>query len=315
MINRRHLRVKVLQALYAYFQSDEENYGETEKRLLRSIEQMYDLYLLLMLTFPELKQIASLRMEDARNKLRPSQEDLNPNRKFVDNRIIELIENHPGLRVESEKRKVNWVGDVNREMFRKMFLTIKDSETYFNFMNNGQSGFDEDKAFMVALFKEEIANSPLLYNFLEEKSIGWLDDIDLMCSMVLKTIKSFTEEGPNSILPLYKDPVDERGFITTLLRKSIINEEVNSKLIESLTDNWELDRIAKMDVILMNMALTELMEFPSIPKKVTMNEYIEISKFYSTPKSNTFINGILDKAADQLIAEGKIKKVGRGLME
>jgi transcription antitermination protein NusB len=315
MINRRHLRVKVLQALYAYFQSDEENYGETEKRLLRSIEQMYDLYLLLMLTFPELKQIASLRMEDARNKLRPSQEDLNPNRKFVDNRIIELIENHPGLRVESEQRKVNWVGDVNREMFRKMFLTIKDSETYFNFMNNGQSGFDEDKAFMVALFKEEIANSPLLYNFLEEKSIGWLDDIDLMCSMVLKTIKSFTEEGPNSILPLYKDPVDERGFITTLLRKSIINEEVNSKLIESLTDNWELDRIAKMDVILMNMALTELMEFPSIPKKVTMNEYIEISKFYSTPKSNTFINGILDKAADQLIAEGKIKKVGRGLME
>jgi transcription antitermination protein NusB len=315
MINRRHLRVKVLQALYAYFQSDEENYRRTENELLGSIEKIYDLYIFLLLTFPELKHISLLRMEDARNKMRPTEEDLHPNRKFVDNKIIEIIENHPELRAESEQRKVNWVGDVNREMFRKMFLAIKDSETFFNFMNNGVTGFEEDKAFMVALFKEEIANSPLLYNFFEEKSIGWLDDIDLMCSMVLKTIKSFTEEGPNSILPLYKDPLDEKQFLTTLLRKSIIHEEENSKLIESLTDNWELDRIAKMDVILMNMAITELQEFPSIPKKVTLNEYIEISKFYSTPKSNTFINGILDKAVDHLQAEGKIKKVGRGLMD
>lgn len=315
MINRRHLRVKVLQALYAYFQSDEENYRRTENELLGSIEKIYDLYIFLLLTFPELKHISLLRMEDARNKLRPTEEDLHPNRKFVDNKIIEIIENHPELRAESEQRKVNWVGDVNREMFRKMFLAIKDSETFFNFMNNGVTGFEEDKAFMVALFKEEIANSPLLYNFFEEKSISWLDDIDLMCSMVLKTIKSFTEEGPNSILPLYKDPLDEKQFLTTLLRKSIIHEEENSKLIESLTDNWELDRIAKMDVILMNMAITELQEFPSIPKKVTLNEYIEISKFYSTPKSNTFINGILDKAVDHLQAEGKIKKVGRGLMD
>jgi transcription antitermination protein NusB len=315
MINRRHLRVKVLQALYAYFQSDEENYRRTENELLGSIEKIYDLYIFLLLTFPELKHISLLRMEDARNKMRPTEEDLHPNRKFVDNKIIEIIENHPELRTESEQRKVNWVGDVNREMFRKMFLAIKDSETFFNFMNNGVTGFEEDKAFMVALFKEEIANSPLLYNFFEEKSIGWLDDIDLMCSMVLKTIKSFTEEGPNSILPLYKDPLDEKQFLTTLLRKSIIHEEENSKLIESLTDNWELDRIAKMDVILMNMAITELQEFPSIPKKVTLNEYIEISKFYSTPKSNTFINGILDKAVDHLQAEGKIKKVGRGLMD
>lgn len=315
MINRRHLRVKVLQALYAYFQSDEENYRRTENELIGSVEKMYDLYLFLLLTFPELKQISLLRMEDALNKLRPTEEDLRPNRKFVDNKIIEIIENHPGLRTESEQRKVNWVGDVNREMFRKMFLAIRDSETFFNYMNNGVRGFEEDKAFMVALFKEEIANSPLIYNFFEDKNIGWLDDIDLMCSMVLKTIKSFSEEGPNAILPLYKDPVDEKQFITVLLRKSIMNEGDNSKLIEELTDNWELDRIAKMDVILMNMALTELMEFPSIPKKVTMNEYIEISKFYSTPKSNTFINGVLDKAVDRLQAEGKIKKVGRGLME
>jgi N utilization substance protein B len=315
MINRRHLRIKVLQALYAYFQSNEENYRKTENELLASVEKMYDLYIFLLLTFGELKHIAEMRSEEAKNKIRPKEEDIHPNRKFMDNKIVAILENHPELRSLSEQRKVNWVGDVNREMFRKMYLAIKDSETFFSFMNNEIDGFEEDKAFAITLFKEEIANSPLLFNFFEEKSISWLDDIDLMCSMVIKTLKSFTEEGPNTILDLYKDPTDEKQFIVTLLRKSIMNDEENSKLIEKLTDNWELERIAKMDVILMNMAITELQEFPNIPKKVTLNEYIEISKFYSTPKSNTFINGILDKAIFQLEKEGKIKKAGRGLMQ
>lgn len=315
MVNRRHLRIKVLQALYAYFQSNEDDYRRTEKELLTSVEKMYDLYVYLLMTFGELKHVALLRSEDAKNKLRPTENDINPNLKFIDNKVIEILENCNDLRSASEQRKTNWVGDVNREMFRKMFLAIKDSETYFSFMNNEVSGFEEDKAFVLALFKEEIANSPILYNFFEEKSIGWLDDIDLMCSMVIKTIKTFTEEGPNQLLDLYKDPIDEKQFIVTLLRKSIMNDDENSKLIEKLTDNWELERIAKMDVILMNMAITELQEFPNIPKKVTLNEYIEISKFYSTPKSNTFINGILDKAISQLEKEGKIKKMGRGLIQ
>jgi transcription antitermination protein NusB len=315
MVNRRHLRIKVLQALYAYFQSNEENYRRTENELLASVEKMYELYLFLLLSFGELKHIALMRSEDAKNKIRPTETDLNPNLKFINNSIISLLENSGELRSISEQKKINWVGDANREMFRKMFLTIKESETYFTYMNNELTGFEEDKAFMIALFKEEIANSPLIYNFFEEKSIHWLDDIDLMCSMVLKTIKSFTEEGPNRLLDLYKDPVDEKQFIVTLLRKSIMNDDENSKLIEKLTDNWELDRIAKMDVILMNMAITELQEFTNIPKKVTLNEYIEISKFYSTPKSNLFINGILDKAISQLEKEGKIKKAGRGLMQ
>jgi len=315
MVNRRHLRIKVLQALYAYFQSNEDDYRRTEKELLTSVEKMYDLYVYLLMTFGELKHVALLRSEDAKNKLRPTENDINPNLKFIDNKVIEILENCAELRSASEQRKTNWVGDVNREMFRKMFIAIKDSETYFSFMNNEVRGFEEDKAFVLALFKEEIANSSILYNFFEEKNIGWIDDIDLMCSMVIKTIKSFSEEGPNQLLDLYKDPVDEKQFIVTLLRKSILNDEENSKLIEKLTDNWELERIAKMDVILMNMAITELQEFPNIPKKVTLNEYIEISKFYSTPKSNTFINGVLDKAISQLEKEGKIKKMGRGLIQ
>jgi N utilization substance protein B len=154
----------------------------------------------------------------------------------------------------------------------------------------------------------------LIYHFFEEKSIQWLDDIDLACAMVLKTIKAFSEEGTNEILPLFKDPEDEKEFVRILLRKTIDNDKENLELIDDLTKNWELDRIAKMDIILMKMAITELQQFNYIPKKVTLNEYIEISKFYSTPKSNAFINGILDKAVDRLEKENKIQKIGRGLM-
>jgi len=181
-------------------------------------------------------------------------------------------------------------------------------------MNNGMNGFESDKAFIIDLFKVEIANFPLLYNFFEEKSIHWLDDIDLACSMVIKTIKAFDEGEAISILPLYKPEDDEQEFIRELLRKTITMDQENEKLIDELTDNWELDRIAKMDILLMKMAITELQVFKSIPTKVTLNEYIEISKFYSTPKSNAFINGILDKAIARLTGEKKIVKIGRGLM-
>lgn len=314
MLNRRHLRIKVLQALYAYFQSDEDNYRRTENELMQAIERIYDLYIYLLLTFSEVKDIAQHRIDENKKKIRPAEEDLNPNLKFVDNAIIALLEENKTLRAISEERKVNWVGDEHQEMFRKMFLQIKDSETYFEHMNNGLNGFEEDKAFAIELFKIEIANSPLLYNFFEEKSIYWMDDIDLACSMVIKTIKTVEEGGQLDILPLYKEDDDEQEFVRELLRKTISMDNVNEALIDELTKNWELDRIAKMDIILMKMAITELQIFSNIPTKVTLNEYIEISKFYSTPKSNGFINGVLDKAIERLNSEKKIVKVGRGLM-
>lgn len=314
MLNRRHLRIKVLQTLYAYFQTNEDDYVKTEQAMIATVDKIYELYLLLLLSFGELKSVAENRIEDAKTKIRPSEEEKNPNRKFIDNKVIGILENSKELRSVSESRKVNWAGDVNREMFKKMHASIRESEVYFEHMNNDVEGYEEDLSFAIAIFKEEIANSPLMLNFFEEKNIQWIDDIDLVCSMVIKTLKTFTEEGKNELLPLYKDPVDEKQFISTLLRKSIMRNDENMKLIDELTDNWELDRIAKMDLILMNMAITELIEFPNIPKKVTLNEYIEISKFYSTPKSNTFINGILDKAIERLEKEKKIKKVGRGLL-
>lgn len=314
MLNRRHLRIKVLQALYAYFQSDEENYRRTENELMQAVEKIYDLYIYLLLTFSELKSIAENRMEENKKKIRPTDEDLNPNTKFVNNAIIAMLENDRELRRISEERKVNWVGDEHREMFRKMFLQVKDSETFIDHMNNGQEGFEEDKQFALDLFKTEIANFPLLYNYFEERSIHWLDDIDLSCSMVLKTVKSFEEGQSIEILPLYKKDDDEQEFIRELLRKTISMDNENELLIDELTKNWELDRIAKMDIILMKMAITELQIFNNIPTKVTLNEYIEISKFYSTPKSNGFINGILDKAIERLQKEKKIVKIGRGLI-
>ncbi|MGM0479918.1 MAG: transcription antitermination protein NusB [Bacteroidota bacterium] len=315
MLNRRHLRIKVLQTLYSFAQREDMDYVKAKKELLKAVEKMYDLYIALLLIFPELKNKGEHRMEENKKKLLPKEEDLNPNRKFVDSDIIQILEEQAELRHQSELRKVNWVGAEEQELLRKMYNAIRDSETYFEFMDNGESGFEEDKAFAVQLFKHEIANYPLLYDYLEEKSIYWMDDIDLTCSMVLKTIKSFKEDDENpSILPLYKPNDDEQEFIEGLLRETIRMESDNLKLIDSLTKNWELDRIAKMDMLLMEMAITELQLFPNIPTKVTLNEYIEISKFYSTPKSNVFINGVLDKAISKLKDEGKIKKIGRGLM-
>jgi len=314
MLNRRHLRIKVLQFLYAYFQSNDESYGKVEKELTNSVERIYDLYVYMLLTFSELKSIGLAKMEDGAKKIFPTDEDLNPNTKFVDNKLIEALESSVELRSQSELLKVNWMGVAEQEMLKKMYKAIRESETYFEFMNNDQSGYEEDRAFLIALCKAEIANSPLLYNFFEEKSIHWMDDIDLACSMVIKTLKGFNESDEIcTILPLYKDEKDEKEFIKTLLRKSITMEKENVTLIDELTQNWELDRIAKMDIILMGMAITEMQVFNNIPTKVSLNEYIEISKFYSTPKSNGFINGILDKAIARLEKDGKINKVGRGL--
>jgi N utilization substance protein B len=314
MLNRRHLRIKVLQILYAFFQSKEIDVVKAQNELLLSVERMYDLYLYLLLTIPELKRAAETNNENRKNKLRPNESDLMPNLKWVENSLVLKIEESKELNKVSSARKVNWLGAENQEIFRKMFLQVKDSETYFEFMENGLKDFEEDKKFALALFKNEIINSEFLHNYIEDKSIYWLDDIDLCCSMALKTLKTAALDKEISILSLYKEDDDEKEFILNLCRNTIEMDAENEKLIEILAENWEVDRIAKMDVLLLKMALVELQTCTSIPTKVTMNEYIEISKFYSTPKSNLFINGILDKAISQLTKEKKIKKSGRGLV-
>jgi N utilization substance protein B len=279
-----------------------------------TIERMYDMYLYLLLSLSELKRAAENKVADKKKKIRPSEDDLHPNLKFVDNQLIKIIENSTSLNALCEKRKINWMGVENQELFRKMFQHTLENETYFDFLHNNLNGFEEDRAFALSIFKEDIANSELLYSFFEEKSINWLDDLDLCCSMVLKSLKGIKIEEEFTPMPLFKENDDEKEFVIELFRKTIINNEENEKLIAELADNWELDRIAKMDMFLLKMGLTELQIFPSIPTKVTLNEYIEISKFYSTPKSNLFINGILDKAIGKLTLAKKIVKTGRGLI-
>lgn len=315
MLNRRHLRIKVLQLLYAHFQSNEQDFIKTDKELNVSLDRMYDMYLYLLLTFEQLNRAAENKMEDRKKKLRPTSEDLNPNMRFVDNQLVNQLSNSEELHEIVKKRKVNWMGAEAQEMFRKMFNTVLESEAYVLYMSNEESGYEIDRNFMLQLFKDSVANSPWLYNFFDEKSIYWMDDLDLCCSMVLKSLKTMNPEEDFIPMPLYKDPADESTFVHDLLRKTIQNNAEYDVLITEMVDNWETERIAKMDLVLLKMGITELLYFQSIPSKVTLNEYIEISKFYSTPKSNIFINGILDKIVEKFKAEKRLVKTGRGLLD
>ena len=302
--------------LYTFYNQKESMDLKTAKtQLLQSVDLMYDLYLYLLLTFQEVRNASLSKMDDRANKLRPSFEDLNPNRKLVDNKIIERMIGSHTFQDLCKRRNVNWNSDEKQEIFRKLFIEIEKSEVYFEHMEALENDFSNAKSFLVQLFRSEIANSPLIYNFFEEEEIRWMDDIDLACSMVIKTIKMSTEEVDFDFLPLYKENDDEKDFITTLLKQTVALDQESEHLIEEMADNWELDRIAKMDVLLLKMAFAELQSFESIPTKVTINEYLEISKYYSTPKSNVFINGILDKSLKKMMQEKKVLKTGRGLKQ
>ena len=315
MLNRRHLRIKVLQALYAFSLSKNENTVAGEKELLHSVNKMYDMYIYFLLIFDDLSNFANIRIEDAKRKRIPTKENLNPNMRFVDNKLIAQLSANISLKKASEKASANWVGDVEQDMLKKMFVYLSGTDMFLDYMQKESSDYKSDKNFIVQLFKKEICNFELMHNFFEDRSICWQDDMDHVCSMVLKTLKSFEEDTDEFglISELYKD--DEKDYIIQLFHKSVQLEGENLKMIDSYTKNWDSDRLAKMDILLMNLAITEAKEFSSIPLKVTLNEYIEISKFYSTPKSNSFINGVLDKVFMELKNDGAIKKVGRGLME
>lgn len=315
MINRRHIRIKVLQGLYAYLTGNADvDPIQAKKVLLKNIDQIYDLYLYYFLVYEELVERANRRIEDNKAKRMPTEADLNPNMKFVNNRVFAQIIESSQLRKLSEERKAGWNNDEQKEMLRKLYYVILDSDVYQSYMLNSEDSFENDRSFALELFKEIIANHEPILHFFEEKSVDWLDDIDLVCKGVMKSLANIKEDGEFQPDGLHKNKKEDIDFAGDLLKASIAAYEDNVEFIGTLTSNWETDRIAKMDLILMSLAITELQEFSSIPKKVSLNEYIEISKFYSTPKSNGFINGILDKAVAKLESEGKIKKMGRGLV-
>ncbi len=312
MLNRRHIRIKVLQAFYAFFQSNNEDVLKGEKELFHSIEKIYDLYIFILLLLPSLKRQASLQIEEAKRSAFLRQDIHILKTGFVNNQLIDLLEQSKVLQKISADRKINWEGDVENDLTKKIFKEIYSTDNYKNLLDNQYPSFNDDKDALVQLYKKEICNQEKLHHFFDEKSIYWQDDLDHVSSMILKTLKSISKDQELEILPLWKE--DEYEFTQNLFRKAVLQKEENDAVLQNYSKNWEKERLATMDSLLMNLAMTEALEFSSIPIKVTLNEYIEISKFYSTPKSNSFINGILDRIFEDYKKDGKLVKRGRGLI-
>jgi N utilization substance protein B len=314
MVSRRILRIKIMQALYAYFKHDDgSSINKSEKELLFSIQKAYELYHYLFLLIVEVADYAQTRIDIGLNKKIPAFEDLNPNKKFLKNTVLEQIRNNIQLNEYLSIKKLSWVNYP--ELIKGLYNELISSESYKNYMTNNSSSYADDKAFICSVYKNIISRYEPLYIDLEEQSIYWNDEIEFIIGIIIKTIKKFNDKDPEEakLLPLFKNKEDEE-FSKRLLHKVILNHSSYSDLIKKYSMNWDVERIAFMDILFMQMAIAEVIEFSSIPVKVTLNEYLELSKYYSTPKSNQFINGILDKIFEELKSTDQIKKQGRGLI-
>ncbi len=314
MLNRRYLRIKVYQALYAFWQSDGGSAAKIEKELFLSIERTFDLYVQLMLLFGEIHRIAGNRIMDRKLKHLPTEQDLSPNMRFVENPVLVLLSESKRLLAESSKRKLGWMG--HGDMLNQLYRQFEESDAYKRYMAEPATTFKRDQELVLTMFLDHISDYDQLHDHFESKSIYWLEDLDLACSLVKRSIEVMKPgDAELTVSDLDRDPSEERDFVVTLFRRTIDMAEEHEKRIGEKAANWETERIALSDMILMKMALAEVKAFDDIPTKVTMNEYIEIAKAYSTPKSKGFINGILDKLFIEGKQSGSIKKVGRGLLE
>jgi N utilization substance protein B len=314
MLNRRQIRIKILQVLYAFYQDTDRDAVLAEKNLAHSIAKVQELYVLLLLLIGSMQSMAIDRIEAGRKKQLPSPEDLMPNVKFVNNKPLRALANSKVLQKRAEELGVGW-GNQG-ELLRKIFRSMIEGEDYLAYMASEERGFRHDREFLVRMFRKDMIQHELFEDSLEEQSIFWNDDLDLVASMVIKTVKLIPENGDDIVLlPLWREDEDDKTFMDVLFRQTLALGSESEALITEAAANWEIDRIALMDRILMKMAIAEARSFETIPLKVTLNEYIELSKYYSTPKSSAFINGILDQLFTKLKGQGAIVKVGRGLLE
>jgi len=313
MISRRLLRIKILQVIYIHLIAGDKTIAQSENELFYSTKKTYDLYHYLLLLLINLVRYAEDKIEMSRNKKIPTFDDLNPNNRFIQNRVIKHLKDNPFLNTYIAESKLNWSN--NPSLVSKLFLKIQNSEYFNAYMLAENDSFETDKKILISIIENEIPDNEQLFQYLEDQNIYWNDDIELVAGMVIKTIEHFKENTMVSkpLLPLFKNE-DDKDFAKTLFRKTIMDKEIYNDLIKKHTENWDMERIANIDILIMEMALAEILEFPSIPVKVTFNEYIDIAKFYSTAKSGMFINGILDKIVGTLKTEGKIIKTGRGLI-
>ena len=311
MLSRRLLRIKVLKALFAHIKADADKMAASEKSLIASVDKAYDLYFQLLALPEELVRYATERQQIAMQKKLPTFEDLHPNTKFIENRVIRTIANTDAINDYIAANKLGWTRYP--ELIRTLHNQLTESDYYRTYMAREERSFEEDRAMVDYLFTM-LADCPALDEVLEEMSIYWADDLPYILMMIQRTLSNMRiSHTALRVAEKYKSEEDPE-FLTTLFEKALLNYDDYQQQIERFTANWDIERVVFMDNLIIGTAMAELVSFPSIPVKVTMDEWIEISKYYSTPGSSTFINGVLDKIVAALTEEGLIKKSGRGLI-
>lgn len=306
MLSRRLIRVKVMQVLYALIEQGDLNPTEAAKLLQHSISKSQELYHLILQLPSELRHLAVKRIENGRSKYRPTEKELNPNTRFANNRLINKIEDDEALRKYVEAEGNTWAQDET--LMKSIFAKMTHCDSYDRYMNAAEDSFEADKAFVVKFLTKELPKMSFFFAALELKNAFWNDESEFMISMAIKTIKEMTEDGDGmDLMPLYKDD-DDREFTNKLLRNSIAERDSTIEFIKKFSKNWDIERVALMDIILITMAIAEMTTMVNIPIKVTLNEYIEISKYYSTDKSSGYINGLLEKIVRQLVADKRISE-------
>ena len=307
MINRVLIRLKIVQIIYAYYQNGGKNLDTAEKELFFSLSKAYDLYNYLLLLMVEVTKQANKKLNAAKNKLIPTKEELFPNTKFVENRFIAQLEVNKQLLDFAGNQKKTWENEA--DFVKSLCEQIMESDIYKEYMASETSSYEEDREVWRKIYKKIIFNNAELDQVLEDQSLYWNDDKEIVDTFVLKTIKRFEEKNgaKQELLPEFKDDEDQ-DFARRLFRRAILNSDYYRHLISENTKNWDLDRVAFMYVIIMQIALAEVLSFPNIPVSVSLNEYVEIAKLYSTPKSGGFINGTLDGIVNQLKKENKLTK-------
>ena len=311
MLSRRLLRVKVAKSLYAHLKSGSDNLKTSEKYLVESIDKAYDLYFQMMSLIVEVSRYAESRQELAKQKRLATHEDLNPNRRFVDNPIIALISSSDSVNDVLASRKLSWAN--NYDAVKDVYNRLVETEFYRNYMALPTASFNDDRRFVEEFFTW-LEDDEALLDVVNEMSLLWCDDYGFALFMALRTVQN-TKQSHDMlrVLPKFKSE-DDLDFARTLLIKSLVQYEDNQELVDRYTQNWDVERVVFMDSLILSIAIAELTNFDSIPVKVTLDEWIDIAKYYSSPSSSTFVNGVLDKVVADLKADGRINKSGRGLL-
>jgi N utilization substance protein B len=313
MLTRRHIRVKVLQSIYALRQSNNPDLEKQEKFLFYSIDQMLDLYALSLQLLVEMRKADRKFLVTSQQKHLATSEEKNFSTTFLDNKVLDLIEQNEDLSNYIENKKLNY-WDLDGEYVTILLKDLRAKDFYKEYILKQNTSFKEDQYFLVSLFKKVIAPSDKYYEYIEDKRLTWIDDFPIVNTALAKVLAKISEKNVSTILlpELYKNQ-DDKQYAKQLFTKVVLNDETLSQEIEGKTPNWDKERIAEMDMIILKMGIAEFLHFPSIPVRATINEYLEIAKEYSTPKSSIFINGILDKLVKEFETSKKLNKIGRGL--